>query len=595
MTGRLTQGTLGILAAAFLAAPAFTGAALQAQDTSGRYRVLVPAFFPGEDTDDDFGKDTADRFRELLARLAAYEPIAKNDIRDKLNEFDIDIEDEPDPCLTTRQLGPQLNAQVALCASYVEIGNDLVRVRVAVWDLQSGQSFELDEFEIDKDDDEEAADHIMAEFDTYTQQAQTRDLCFLYASETRYEDALRNCNQTLEVNPDDVSVLKQKANILFSQADLGDNEYDLELLEQAMPLIARVVELSPIDDTALNTAGFIATRLGRTEEGRDYYRAYLDLNPGDTNVRSTIAYQMFQAGDARGAMQFVQEGLDIESDPDLQIQFGNYAFAAAAAAAREARSEDSEGITPEVAALYRDAAEAYLAAFQVKGAEMTAQSLRNVVNAHIQLDELDRAIEIAEQVLEVHPDAAGIWRAYATALQRQDRIEDAIEAMARVEELDPEAQNLYAVQGRWLLDAGELDRAVEAFQKAVERNGQDPTAMSRNIFAEAVQAGNTDGDFAKALRYIQAAKEFDVTTEQREEFDFWHGLFLFRQGEALQEPNTLESARASLPKFQEAQKLFEASVAYGQRRPNVNHAGFMENTQLYIEVQEAIIKRGGGL
>jgi len=591
MIRRLNHFVIVAVAAALALTLALPGGGIEAQAQSGRFLVLIPDLFPAEDTGDGFGKDTAEKLREALAQLAAYEPIEKDDIEDKLDDFDLDMDELA--CLETRQLGGQMNAQVALCADYEEIGDDQVRVyNVSFWDLQNAQSFELEEFTIHKDDDEGAAAHIMAEFDAYVEAASQRTYCFQYAEERAYEDALRNCNLALEANPEDAAVMRQTARVYLNQAEQGENEYDLDVLAEGYPFAVEAVEVDPFNPDGLQLAGFMATQLGENSEGREFYNQYLEQNPGDIGVRRNIAYEMYQAGDPRGAMQFIQEGIDVEPSADLLVDYGNYAFATARAEARVAQAQDSEGITPEVAELYREAIDAYGRAFEEKGAEMSVASLRNVVNAHLQLDQYDQASDFAERVIDAHPEDPGIWRAYATALQRQGQLDEALDAMAQLGELDPDAPNLYALQGQWLLEDGQLDRAAEMFRRAVER-GQDPNVMARRIFADGHQAGNSDNDYDKAIRYINSAKEFDVSPSQMQEFNFWHGWFLFRQAQAIQEPQTLQSAQASLPKFQQARELIASAQGYGDDRPGINITEYLGNIDTFIEIQEAIIRRGG--
>jgi hypothetical protein len=77
-----------------------------------------------------------------------------------------------------------------------------------------------------------------------------------------------------------------------------------------------------------------------------------------------------------------------------------------------------------------------------------------------------------------------------------------------------------------------------------------------------------------------------------EQLNFWHGFSLYQQGVQEQEPQTLQSAQATLPKFQEALRLLNASGQY-PASVNVNLSQLLENANTYVEIQEAIIQRGG--
>ena len=78
------------------------------------------------------------------------------------------------------------------------------------------------------------------------------------------------------------------------------------------------------------------------------------------------------------------------------------------------------------------------------------------------------------------------------------------------------------------------------------------------------------------------------------QLNFWHGWSLYNRGLALQEPSTVDSARQSLPIFQGALPLFELGRAYAATVESINLPQILSATQTYIEIQEAIIRRGGG-
>ena len=76
------------------------------------------------------------------------------------------------------------------------------------------------------------------------------------------------------------------------------------------------------------------------------------------------------------------------------------------------------------------------------------------------------------------------------------------------------------------------------------------------------------------------------------QLNFWNGYALYKKGEAEQRPQTLESARATLPMFQEARRLFQGASSYAASQPSINLQQFLDAVTQYVEIQEAIIKRG---
>jgi tetratricopeptide (TPR) repeat protein len=587
MTGRLNQ-VLAFAAAALLAAPFFASSSYLAaqQQAQGRFRVLIPDFFPAEGTDDDFGKDTAEDLRDMMDELATHEAIDKDEIEDNLDRFDLDMDDLS--CIETRQLGSQINAQVSMCASYEEIGDDMVRVsEIQFWD-QTGTAFEVEPFEIDEGEREEAATRILERFDGYVQQLRFRQYCADYASSQDWENALRNCNQALDLNSDDNTVRMVRARVFFNT----------DRLEESLEELQVILEADPFNEEALQLAGYVATQLGQNEVGRDYYAQYLEINPNADRVRRRIAYDMYEAGDPEGAMLLIEEGLELEGNPDLMVDFGNYAFAAAAERMQDTATAggdaESGSLPPEVQEYYREAIDAYTGAFDALGDSMSVGALRNVVNAHVQLGEVEQAIDFGARVTEVHPEDAGAWSVLANAHQRAGNLDDAVAALDQVVEIDPDYPNLYARQGKWMLDAGRVEDAIPFLERAVER-GQDPNTMARLLLAEAHGNGVTQERWNYAIDVLTQAKEaFDLSQQAREELDFWHGWSVYQRAVGNQEPGTVETARATLPQFQRARELFSAAEGYGSRQASINIGELLNAADTYIEIQEAIIKRAGG-
>ena len=78
------------------------------------------------------------------------------------------------------------------------------------------------------------------------------------------------------------------------------------------------------------------------------------------------------------------------------------------------------------------------------------------------------------------------------------------------------------------------------------------------------------------------------------ELDFWHAYSLYSQALEQEKPQTLQSAQATLPKFQQAQAMFQlpAVAAYAETQPTITIQRFLDATQQYIDIEEAIIRRG---
>jgi len=579
MLGRLKL-TLAIAAIAVILAPA---AHVAAQD-GGRFRVLIPYFSPLEGAKDNFGKDASKDLRELMGTMPTHVAMDESEIKDEAKKFDLKI-DELD-CIRTRQLASQINVPVAICASYAEQPDKSWMVSAEVWDIAGSESFPVEAFPAAEKGREEAAQHIFDAFEAYSTTVRSAAICQDYYASQQWENALRNCDESLALNPNAIGTRYLRGRIL----------YEMEDYPGALTELETVIEANPFHEEALQLAGYIAAVDDQDAKARDFYSRYLDINPGNAAIRMRIAYELAQAGDPVGAMEFIQVGLDVDPDNvDLHEQYGGFAFSAALEIQQEAQmgvEQDGGGVAPEAVAYYREAIASYDKVFQAKGAETPVGHLRNIVSAHIQLEELPEAIAMSERVLETHAMEDALWVLYADALQRSDRLDDAIAALDRVMEINPDHPSAPLRQGNWLIQAGRLQDAVAVLSKAAANDPQRAEQAARMVFAEAYQNGNQKNDYAYAAAGMAAAKELpNLSVEMTAQLNFWHGYSIYQMAVAEQEPQSLATAQSSLPKFNQAVSLLQQAGDY-PASVNVNLAQLLENATTYIEIQDAIIKRG---
>ena len=295
-------------------------------------------------------------------------------------------------------------------------------------------------------------------------------------------------------------------------------------------------------------------------------------------------------------LTFIQVGLDVDPENvDLHEQYGGFAFSAALEIQQEAAvgmQNGGDAVAPEAVGYYREAIASYEKVFETKGAETPVGHLSNVVSAYIQLQELEAAVTMSERVLETHGTEDRLWVLYADALQRSDRLDDAIAALDRVMEINPEHPSAALRQGNWLIQAGRLQDAVDVLSRAAEGNPAQAEQAGRMIFAEAYQNGYQQDNFQYTIDGMVAGKQLpNLSEEMRHQMNFWHAFSLYRKAVVDQEPNTLQSAQATLPAFQQALELLGDVGGY-PASVNLNLPELQGNVGTYIEIQEAIIKRG---
>jgi predicted Zn-dependent protease len=586
MIGRLTR-LIALGAAAIL-----TARSVEAQE---RFRVLVPDFYATQGARRNFGEDAAEQLREMLNGTRTHQPIELDEIEDQLDEFDMEMEELD--CLKVRQLATQINANVALCAQYSESGETRELSGIQFWDMATSEPLDVPGFTATgRPGITEAAQKIFQAFDNMVQLTRAQQFCAEYALSQQWDNALTNCEQALALNPQAIGTRFRKANIHFQQARAEGvpEAQKREYFTQSLDELERILEINQFHEDALQLAGFVSIQLGDQEGGRAYYFKYLEVNPGDDNIRLNIAYEMSQAGDPEAAMALVKQGIDAAPENAALLgTYAGYAFQAAQKSQAEAQGDAGGGIPAAAAAHYRDVITTLSKLRAMQGAETQPTQLRMIVGSHLQLNEFAEAERAANDILATTPDDQITLSFLADAQQRQGRIDDAVATVSRIEQINPEARpgNIQIRQANWLVAAGRLQDALPYFRRAVER-GEDANQVSRLVFNDAVNKGVRAENWAYALTGLQAAKSFAINADTKADYDFWHGYTLYNQGIAAQRPQTLESARASLPIFEQARDLLTAGRA-GAQRSGVNVQQLLDAVNQYIEIQTVIIRRYG--
>lgn len=551
-----------------------------------RLRVLVTNLQPINDANKRFGRDLAEELRDLINQLPTHQPVDEDEVKDAADDYDIEYDELN--CIQALQLAGQIRASLVFCGTVTENEDErtfsLAGIQFAA---PGGVSFGIEDRTWDRDDSELAAQEIARSFDDYVTQSRHATFCGEGFESQNWESAMTNCTAALEMNPGDTRVRFVYANVLHQQGDL----------DEAYTETRRVMEEDPLHEAALQLAGYLAAQLGDDDAARGYYESYLQLNPGNAQVRMRVAYELAQAGDPEGAMLLIEAGLELEPDNvDLLLQHAG--FATGAAQERVAAAEPGAALSIEAAGFYQKAQTSYRAAYEVRGADMEVPRLRQMIATFSELDQIPEAVEITERILETHAGEAQFWSDYANVLRKADRVDDAINALNEAVTRDPSMANVKVRQGSWLVELGREDEALSYLEEAVENGERTADEAARVFFARGVNNGinlKPAPDFAYGLRLILLAKTFEgeLSEDQAAEIDFWHGYALYQQASQEEMPQTLQTAQRTLPKFQQAARLFALPrvAAYAQRR-EIGLQQFRDNTQQYIEIQEAIIQRG---
>lgn len=578
---RVVSANLAVAAAAlFIAVPLLPQQA-EAQ-TGSRFQVMVPNFQPTDGSRDRFGNRVADRLRNDLD-LPTHVGLPEREADRAARNYDMRFRDLT--CLEARQLASLIEVPVVLCGEYHEEGGQF-RVVATAYTVPGNEEFPIEPFLVAQNDERGAASHIMSGFEDQVQRFSYVAWCQDDFRSSNFEEALRRCTEAIRLAPDSREARYALAATLM----------ELENYEESMEHFEIILAADAADERALESAAWVAGQLGDTERARDYYTRYLEINPGNVPVRIRVAHELAQAGDPEGAMEFVRVGL--EQDPDhvgLLEQYGSYAFLAARDRQQFApvTQDGEQTVSPEVAELYREASRALMRVVEMEGAESRPSYVVNSARAYVQLGEYEEALQVVEAGLEIFPEEASLWSEKATVHNRRGEVSDAVAALERGLQLDPDLPNARARMAHFLIQDGQVNEAIAAFERAVEAGEQTADQAARLILQHAYQNFvQNQRDVPEGIRLMERAKQFDVSSEVREQLHFFHGFSLYQRGVRIQEPQSLDSAQRSLPVFQEARRLIQQGEGHVRRTGAADYDELMNAVNTYIEIQEAIIRRG---
>jgi tetratricopeptide (TPR) repeat protein len=552
----------------------------EAQEGS-RFRVLVPNLQPADGSAPRFGERVSNNFRDILD-LPTHVAMNRRDLDRAARDYDMRLNDLG--CLESRQLAALIGIPLVMCGTYQASGGEF-DLNVVFYTVPEGEEFVIQPIRVAQQDERPAANQILEGFGGLIQRVQYISWCQQEYGSSNWDGALNYCTQAVDVAPE-----SQQARFALARTYMELQNYDASLSQ-----FETILANDPYDDSSLENAAWVAGQLGQTGKAREYYTRYLELNPGNTSVRIRVAFDLAQAGDAFGAMQFVKAGLeDNEDNVGLLEAYGSYAFRAAVEMQSAQVAQPGEPLSAELVELFREASETLMRVVEIEGAESRPQYVVNAVRAYLQLDDVDRAIQTAERGLQVFPQEANLWAEKATAENRQGNVDAAVASLQRAVEINPELPNVRARMANYMLASGRMEDGVRYAREAVDAGEQTADQMAALLFNDAYQKGIQESrNLAYGIQVLGLAKELGVTQNWQEQLDFWHGYALYQQGIQAQAPQTPESAQRSLPLFESARRFFQASRGYADRTSGVNYDQLIGATDQYMEIQNAIIRRGG--
>jgi tetratricopeptide (TPR) repeat protein len=565
------------LGATLLAGALLVGGALPAaaqQEVSGRMRVLVPAFVGADGKSTRNGDRLADQVRRAINQLPTHAPAESKDIRDALRKFQL-RESEMD-CVKWRQLAAQTSvAGLVLCGTLDESTS---QVTASFHPVNGGDAFDVPAFALQSP--EQGAQQVVQSFETYVRQLSLVSYCDDYIRSENWQQALDVCTQATELNARSVSANYARGSALMN----------MDRNEEAFDAFRKVLEIEPIHADAMLAAGILASKMGRTEVSQQYFTEYLAMNPGDENVRITIAHRLANEGDPAGAFRLVEEAAAASDATASLLEYAGH-FAMNAGLSMQ-QAGPANGNTDQATEMFRKATQMYQRAVDLKGDSIDASVLRNLMLSYKNINQTDRALQIGQRLTATSEDAQ-TWLIYSDVLRDANRNDESIRAMERAIALDPNLPGLGTRRAVTLLEAGRLSEAVAATKQAVAA-GQMEASIAENISQQISARGAQHVNarrFEQAVTHFNAAREIGRSDLSIGMANFFHGFALVTQADAiLRTATTAGPARQARPLLERAKVLLDGAGGYTAQA--AKRAELLQNVQQYMEMADALIRSG---
>lgn len=569
---RFTVFGAALLAGAMLSASAAPAAA-QAQS---RFRVLVPNFVNAEGKSTRDGGRLADRVRDHINKMPTHAPVEEKAWKDALKKYDLKESDMD--CVKWRQLASQADiAALILCGTLDETTGT---VTAGFHPSGGGDAFDVPQFAFQSP--EQASQQVVQSFETYVRQLSLVTFCNDAINSQNWQSALDMCNQAVELNPRSVSAHYARGSALMNM--------DPPRNEEAFEAFRTVLEIEPLKQEAMLAAGILASKLGRQDVSQQYFREYLDLNPGDDNVRLSIAHDLANAGDPAGALLLVEEPAKAADATGTLIEYaGHFAMNAGL---DKLKAGPANGNADEANALFQKAITHFERVVQMTGDTADATVLRSLMLAYKNVGNDERALAMGQRATQGSEDAQ-TWLVYSDILREADRTDEAIAAMDRASSLDPNLSGIAFRKAVMLFESGDLDGALAAAKAGIASNSVQPDQAENLAQQMALRGFNTTqaGNPAGSLPFFAAAREIGKSERTVGMINFFHGYALIKQADPiLRTAETAAPAQRAKPMIDRAIVLLESAGAYTEQA--ALRAQLLEQARQFLDVANALIASG---
>ena len=368
----------------------------------------------------------------------------------------------------------------------------------------------------------------------------------------------------------------------------------MDSLQPALDALKLVVKNNPMHGDALRMAGIVSAKMGDEQASSDYFKSYLELNPGDANVRLNIANDAAKAGNLEGALKFVEEGFKADSaNTQLLLFAGHWALGASAKLEDAARKADK----PKPAradSLAMVALGYYQKLLALRDTAADPSIVKNAILIMTAHNQAPQAVQLGAKFTAANPTwhkNPEIWSVYADALNAAGQTQNALAALDSASAYDTKGElKLSMKKGLWLAEKGQITAAKTALAQAVTKGavkGDDAADLMIGYGGRRM----ADKDYDTALQYFAAARELATSAEERGNAWYMTGTIYATRGIALAAANPKKASPAAAAQLRQAGAAFDNAGAYisshGSAASRVNQ--YRDYIKSYLEA----VKKAG--
>jgi len=548
--------------------------------SGGRARALVAPFAAGHGVDEDFGRDVASEVRDRLTNHATLAALDEDDVERELQRLELEPGDLSP--LQWRQLAGQMDADL-LIAGTIKRDDRGYDFEVHFIDVRGGDTTAI-QFTTQDDrqgDVREATGRIMDALQTQIEYQRALLICAEYVSSEQWDDAARNCDRAMALNPGSLSGRYLRARIAMGQERWADAKEDLDA----------VVEANPAHVEALNSLAYTEATLGHTDRARELYQTYLSFNPDAADVRMQVAYDLARTGDYDGAILLLQDGIARDSTNAEMWKFLGDVLVNKGTASDSVGGDGprTTAMSAEREEALRLAISAYERVMEIRGGGTEPGILRNLIAVHLQLDEVAEAERFVKRAEAEFPDDASLRSLEADILARQKRFTDAVRAMDAALAIDPDLPRGLFKRGFLKLQAGNEEGALADLDAAMGA-GTDPNMIATQLLSRAYNDRYLAGRYNQAADLLEAALRFAQAPAMKHQIEFFLAFSYYQSGTSIDTANQAEAcqpADRALGRFRQVLPHLDRAGDYqADRQAEIRSA---VDAQVYR--QNAILKK----